>query len=124
MELIQEFEGKTIFITGATGSLAKIVVEKLLRVQPNVNKLLLLIRGSTTRPAEQRLREEIIDSELFRVLKDNGGENILMSKVIPICGDVSRENLGITNSELIDEICGEIDFIINSAATTRFDERI
>ncbi|KAL6575755.1 hypothetical protein OROHE_000736 [Orobanche hederae] len=122
MELIQEFEGKTIFITGATGSLAKIIVEKLLRVQPNVKKLLLLIRGSTARPVEQRLREEIIDSELFRVLKDNGGENILMSKVIPISGDVSHENLGITNSELIDEICGEIDFIINSAATTRFDE--
>ncbi|KAK6144208.1 hypothetical protein DH2020_021028 [Rehmannia glutinosa] len=43
--------------------------------------------------------------------------------IIPISGDVSYENLGIVNSELIDEIWRETDFIINSAATTRFDER-
>ncbi|GFQ03243.1 fatty acyl-coa reductase 1 [Phtheirospermum japonicum] len=124
--IVQEFEGKTIFITGATGFLAKIVVEKLLRVQPNVKKLLLLIRPSNARSAEQRLHEEIIDSELFRVLRDIWGENIscfLSSKVNPIPGDVSHENLGIINAELVNEICGEIDFIINMAATTRFDER-
>ncbi|KAH6774767.1 hypothetical protein C2S51_013171, partial [Perilla frutescens var. frutescens] len=43
--------------------------------------------------------------------------------MIPISGDVSDVNLGITDKELINEMCGEIDFIINSAATTRFDER-
>ncbi|XP_020969353.1 fatty acyl-CoA reductase 2-like [Arachis ipaensis] len=32
-------EDKTILITGATGFLAKILVEKILRVQPNVKKL-------------------------------------------------------------------------------------
>ncbi|KAK6138310.1 hypothetical protein DH2020_027956 [Rehmannia glutinosa] len=44
-------------------------------------------------------------------------------KRLLIPSDVSYENLGIVNSELIDEIWRETDFIINSAATTRFDER-
>ncbi|KAK6144218.1 hypothetical protein DH2020_021038 [Rehmannia glutinosa] len=124
--IIQEFEGKTILITGATGFLSKILVEKILRVQPNVKKLFLLIRASNVRSVESRLRQEIIDSELFRILREKWGQNIysfLSSKVIPISGDVSYENLGIVNSELIDEIWRETDFIINSAATTRFDER-
>lgn len=69
---------------------------------------------------------QVVDTELFRVLKDKWGENIntfLSSKVIPIPGDVGEENLGIIDAELINEMCGEISFIINSAATTRFDER-
>ncbi|KAH6836775.1 fatty acid reductase 1, partial [Perilla frutescens var. hirtella] len=68
----------------------------------------------------------IIDTELFKVLRKKWGKNInciLSEKLIPISGDISDVNLGITDKELINEICGEIDFIINSAATTRFDER-
>ncbi|KAI3461301.1 hypothetical protein Pfo_017964 [Paulownia fortunei] len=56
----------------------------------------------------------IVDTQLFGVLRDKWGANItflLSSKVIPVSGD------------LIDEMWGEIDFIINSAATTKYDER-
>lgn len=67
-----------------------------------------------------------MDKELFRVLREEWGESInsfLSSKVVPISGDVSEVELGIKSGELIDEMRAEIDFIINSAATTRFDER-
>ncbi|KAK6776498.1 hypothetical protein RDI58_027499 [Solanum bulbocastanum] len=92
-------EGKTIFITGATGFLAKILVEKILRIQPNVRKLFLLVRASDTKSARKRFNDE--------------------EKVFPIVGDISFEDFGIENSEMFKEI----DIIINSAATTRFDER-
>ncbi|KAL7084835.1 hypothetical protein ACP275_14G246400 [Erythranthe tilingii] len=125
-KIVEKFDGKTILITGATGFLAKILVEKILRVQPNIKTLFLLIRSPNVGSAEQRLRQEIVDTELFRVLRDKLGENttsFLSSKIIPVSGDVSKENFGIGDAELIDKMCGEIDFIINSAATTRFDER-
>ncbi|KAM3398932.1 fatty acyl-CoA reductase 3 [Capsicum galapagoense] len=120
-------EGKTIFITGATGFLAKILVEKILRVQPNVKKLFLLVRASNTKSAKKRFNDEVMQTELFIVLREKIGVNNLNSlieeKVFPIAGDISFEDFGIENSEMKNEMFKEIDIIINSAATTRFDER-
>ncbi|XP_015164953.1 fatty acyl-CoA reductase 1-like isoform X4 [Solanum tuberosum] len=116
-------EGKTIFITGATGFLAKILVEKILRIQSNVRKLFLLVRASDTKSARKRFNDEVMQTELFSVLREKIGTNILNSlieeKVFPVAGDNSFEDFGIENSEMFKEI----DIIINSAATTRFDER-
>ncbi|XP_073055330.1 fatty acyl-CoA reductase 1-like isoform X2 [Primulina eburnea] len=125
IEIVQYFEGKTIFITGATGFLAKIFLEKILRVQPNVKKLFLLIRPTTKRSIEQRLHEEILGIDLFRVLREGMGEDMisLLEKVIPIPGDISHDNLGILDSGLTHNMLQEIDIIVNSAATTNFDER-
>ncbi|XP_057954781.1 fatty acyl-CoA reductase 3-like [Malania oleifera] len=46
--IVHFLENKTILITGATGFLAKIFVEKILRIQPNINKLYLLIRAENS----------------------------------------------------------------------------
>ncbi|XP_075512765.1 fatty acyl-CoA reductase 1-like [Primulina tabacum] len=124
-EIVRYFEGKTIFITGATGFLAKIFLEKILRVQPNVKKLFLLIRPTTKRSIEQRLHEEILGIDLFRVLRERMGEDLisLLEKVVPIPGDISHDNLGILDSGLKHNMLQEINIIVNSAATTNFDER-
>ncbi|KAH1159250.1 hypothetical protein GYH30_031124 [Glycine max] len=44
---------KNIFVTGATGFLAKIFVENVLKVQQNVNKLYLLLRATDVESATQ-----------------------------------------------------------------------
>jgi len=44
--IVGYFRGKSILITGSTGFLGKILVEKILRVQPDANKLYLLVRGT------------------------------------------------------------------------------
>ncbi|KAJ9699471.1 hypothetical protein PVL29_008185 [Vitis rotundifolia] len=64
--------------------------------------------------------------ELFRVLRDKWGSNLnsfISEKVTPIPGDISCENLGVTNLNLREEIWREVDVILNLAATTKFDER-
>ncbi|WMV12449.1 hypothetical protein MTR67_005834 [Solanum verrucosum] len=123
---IEQFlEGKTIFITGATGYLAKILTEKILRVQPNVKKMYLLIRAPDSNSAKQRFSNEVIKTDLFGVLREKLGANLhgfIEDKVFPVAGDIDCDSLGI-NSELKDEMCREIDIIVNSAATTRFNER-
>ncbi|XP_016476488.1 putative fatty acyl-CoA reductase 5 [Nicotiana tabacum] len=121
----QFLEGKTIFITGATGYLAKILIEKILQVQPNVKKLYLLIRAPDSNSAKERFNNEVIKTDLFVVLRDKLGANLhslLEDKIFSVAGDIACDSLG-TNSELNDEMCKEIDIIVNSAATTRFDER-
>ena len=52
---------KTIFITGATGFLGKIVIEKLLRDCPLVKKLILLTRSRRGVNPQQRI-DNILDS--------------------------------------------------------------
>lgn len=70
---------------------------------------------------------QILQAELFNVLREKIGTNNLNSlveeKVFPIAGDISIEDFGIENSEMKHEMLKEIDIIIHSAATTRFDER-
>lgn len=50
---------RSIFITGATGFLGKVLVEKLLRSCPDVHKLYLLIRASKSASPDERLQTYI-----------------------------------------------------------------
>ncbi|KAF8403251.1 hypothetical protein HHK36_011352 [Tetracentron sinense] len=124
--IVESLENKTILVTGSTGFLAKIFVEKVLRIQPYVKRLFLLLRAADSNSATQRLRNEVIGKEVFRVLRERHGVNLdsfIWDKVTPVPGDIACENLGVNDSDLRQEMCREIDIIVNIAATTNFDER-
>ncbi|KAL9275729.1 putative fatty acyl-CoA reductase 5, partial [Drosera capensis] len=60
IENINQFlDGKTFLVTGATGLIAKILIEKLLRVQPNLKKLYILVREKNGLSARERLKREV-----------------------------------------------------------------
>ncbi|KAK9153359.1 hypothetical protein Sjap_000841 [Stephania japonica] len=124
--IVRSLSGKVLFITGATGFLAKVLVEKILRTVPDVGKIYLLIRAENTEAAIDRLNNEIINKKLFKCLHQKHGrfyQAFMLSKLIPVAGSVCESNdLGIHPS-LVHEIANEVDIIINSAATTSFDER-
>ncbi|KAI9095057.1 hypothetical protein K1719_026521 [Acacia pycnantha] len=122
----QFLKGKTVLVTGATGFLAKVLLEKLLRIQSDLKKLYLLLRASDANAATKRLHDEIISKDLFRVLRDKWGSDFgsfISEKVVAVAGDVSLANLGLNEENAENEISKEIDIIVNVAATTNFDER-
>lgn len=57
------YNGKTVFITGATGFMGKVLVEKLLRSCPGVDQLYLLMRPSKGKDVTSRL-QEFIDNQV------------------------------------------------------------
>ncbi|CAJ2654638.1 unnamed protein product [Trifolium pratense] len=119
-------KGKTILVTGTTGFLAKVFVEKILRIQPEIKKLYLLVRASNTDLASYRLKNEVFQKDLFRVLREKLGEDFnsfISKKVEVVAGDVAVENFGIKDNNIKNAMFEEIDLIVNSAATTNFDER-
>lgn len=124
--IVDFLENKVILITGATGFLAKIFVEKILRVQPNVKKLYLLVRAPDATAALQRFNTEAVAKDLFKVLKEKHGTNLqkfLSEKVTPVAGDITFEDLGLQDPSLKAEMLRDIDVVVNIAATTNFDER-
>ncbi|KAG6534978.1 hypothetical protein ZIOFF_008892 [Zingiber officinale] len=105
--IVEFFKAKTILVTGSTGFLAKIFVEKLLRVQADVERVFLLIRAADAASAMQRLEDEILGKELFNALKEKHGDgfqSFARSKLWPVAGDIVHENLGIQDSNLVNEL--------------------
>ncbi|KAK8464334.1 hypothetical protein PHAVU_011G180400 [Phaseolus vulgaris] len=118
--------GKTIFVTGATGFVGKVFVEKILRVQPEIKRLYLLIRAPNSDLATQRLHNKVFGKELFKVLKEKWGADFrcfISDKVVAVAGDVSLQNLGIKDKNMFNQMLKELDIIVHTAATTNFNER-
>ncbi|KAI3896343.1 hypothetical protein MKX03_013335, partial [Papaver bracteatum] len=124
--IVQSLENKIVLITGSTGFLSKLFVEKVLRVQPNVKHLYLLLRAADASSPTQRLNKDVTGKELFSVLRKKHGlafDSFISEKVTPIFGDVSLENLGIKDSDLEKKMHKEVHLVANFAATTNFDDR-
>ncbi|KAL1191508.1 Fatty acyl-CoA reductase 6 [Cardamine amara subsp. amara] len=123
--IVRFLKGKSYLVTGATGFLAKVLIEKLLRASPEIGNIFLLMRSNDQKSANQRLYDDIISSDLFKLLKQMHGcsyEAFMKTKLIPVIGDLGKDNLGI-ESEIADMISEEIDVIISCAGRTTFDDR-
>lgn len=123
--IVNFLRGKDFFITGATGFLAKVLIEKILRTAPDVGKIYVMIKSKNKEAAMQRLKNEIIDTELFKCLQQSHGksyQSFMLSKLVPVVGNVCESNLGL-DPDLAHLIANEVDVIVNSAANTTFDER-
>ncbi|KAM3317889.1 hypothetical protein ACQJBY_035546 [Aegilops geniculata] len=120
------FWDKTILVTGSTGFLGKLLVEKILRVQPNVKKFYLVVRASDAASAEQRIVSQVLGKDLFNTMREkyglSGFEKLIQEKLVPLAGDIGTPNFGLDGST-VDDLCEEIDVIIHGAATTSFYER-
>jgi fatty acyl-CoA reductase len=123
--IIEYFKNKSILITGSTGFLGKILVEKILRVQPDVRKIYLPVRAVDAATAKQRMQTEVIGKELFGLLKEQHGkgfQSFIDEKVVPLAADMMHQNLGLEESTL-QELAKDLNIIVNGAATTNFYER-
>ena len=117
--------GRTLVLTGSTGFLAKIFLEKLLWEQPDVRKVFLIITPRSGRCAEARLRNEILDTPLFSRLRDKHGtgfESFIERRLYAVDGDIGLEGMGLSQ-ENESAIIDEAEVFVNSAATTTFNER-
>jgi fatty acyl-CoA reductase len=66
---VQEFfRGKNIFITGATGFLGMALIEKLLRVCPDVGTIYVLVRPKKGKEVSARL-EELTKNPVSNILE-------------------------------------------------------
>lgn len=119
------FEGKTLLLTGATGFVAKVFLEKAIRTTPGIKKIHLLIRDGKLR-AEGRAEIDIFSSRIFERLKSEMGPrftDFVNEKVVVACGDTSLRRLGMSDDTYL-RLLNEVDLVVNAAASTDFMNQI
>ncbi|XP_025835305.1 putative fatty acyl-CoA reductase CG5065 [Agrilus planipennis] len=115
------FQGKTVLLTGATGFLGKLVLEKLLRTCPKIKRIYIIVRAKKGKDHIQR-RNDVLENVIFEPLKRNTIE-IFEEKVEVIAGDLAVSQLGISPADQ-KKILEETNFVFHIAATVNFDEKI
>ncbi|XP_026182864.1 fatty acyl-CoA reductase 1 [Mastacembelus armatus] len=112
------YAGKSVLITGATGFMGKVLVEKLLRSCPEVKALYILVRPKAGQSMQQRV-SDMMKCKLFdRVREDNPDFH---QKIIAISSELTQPGLAISPED-VETLTGCINIVFHCAATIRFDE--
>ncbi|XP_013105200.2 putative fatty acyl-CoA reductase CG5065 [Stomoxys calcitrans] len=119
MSLVNFYKDQDIFITGGSGFIGKVLLEKIVRSLPNVGKIYVLLRNKKNKNAQERLNE-ILAIPLFRRVRREQPESL--KKIIAIDGDCQELKLGISSANL--EMLRNVSIIFHVAATVRFDDNL
>eukprot|EP01133_Synstelium_polycarpum_P011532 gene11532-13458_t len=123
MVIPQFFEGKHVLVTGTTGFVGKVLLEKILRDLPGVAGVYIVIRGN----AKERFEDDIYSSRIFDVLRDrmglDGFEKYIRSKVHVIAGDLSKDNMGMSPEDTC-LVVDNVQILLHCAASIDFRERL
>lgn len=112
------FANRSVFLTGGSGFLGKVLIEKLLHDCPDIKNIYVMIRTKGTEPAQLRL-SQLLESQAFDRIRRI--QPSLLEKVKVIRGDMTFDDLAISVSDLR-ILKKEVSVVIHSAATIRFDE--
>ncbi|CAD7701405.1 unnamed protein product [Ostreobium quekettii] len=115
----QAFRGARVFLTGATGYLGSLVLEQVLRVCPEVDRVYVMSRGKKSASARDRV-DRLLRLGLFHKLWNSPD---VLAKVHVIEGDITRDglNLSVEDSK---EVLRSTTIFIHSAATVALDDHI
>lgn len=118
----ETYKEKSVLVTGATGFLGKVLVEKLLRDCKGIEKIYLFLRGKKSDDFETRFKK-YKNLKVFDRIKNEDPQSL--EKLYPIHADIEKydNNFGI-NDEDLSILKKNVNFVFHCAATVKFDEPI
>lgn len=114
------FRGRSVLVTGGTGFMGKVLVEKLLRSCPDIATIYLLMRPKRGNDIRMRL-DELLNTTIFDWLRKERPE--ALNKVVPVFGDITLPELGISQADQ-KILTDGVSVVFHSAATIKFDEKL
>ncbi|KAF7248088.1 Fatty acyl-CoA reductase 2 [Varanus komodoensis] len=112
------YNGKSVLVTGATGFLGKVLLEKLLRSSHDVKTIYILVRHKAGQSIQSRV-VNLVKCKVFDRVREEWPN--FHEKIKPISAEFIQPNLAIT-AEDTDELLSEVNIIFHCAATIRFNE--
>ncbi|TMW48065.1 hypothetical protein DOY81_006856, partial [Sarcophaga bullata] len=113
------YKNSTILITGGTGFVGKVLIQKLLR-SFDVQKIYMLIRCKNNMTVEQRL-EEFLNESIFDGIRNEN--SLALKKVHPVRANFNALDLDIDPNER-SMLCNEVSIVFNVVASVKFNEKI
>ncbi|XP_075237430.1 putative fatty acyl-CoA reductase CG5065 [Lycorma delicatula] len=111
------YRDRSVLITGGTGFMGKVLVEKLLRTCPNIKTIYILCRAKRGFAPQARITE-LIKLPVFEKLRKE--QPHLLKKLVAVEGDVTAKCLGL-NSEQKETLIKEVSVVFNAAALLRLE---
>ncbi len=127
ISVLKSLKGKHVLVTGTTGFVGKVIIEKLIREVPEIGGIYLLIRGSRQYPtAEHRFMNEVVSSSIFETMKDEDSqtfERFCRQKIHCVTGEVTERHFGLNTADF-NSLINMVDVVVNSAASVNFREAL
>lgn len=113
----QWYAGRSVFVTGGTGFMGKVLLEKMLRCLPSLKNLYILLRAKKGVSPKERV-EQIYKLPVFDLLRKQCPE--AYKKLVVVEGDLSQENLGLSEEDrrIMEE---EVSVVMHMAATLKLE---
>ncbi|XP_076672854.1 fatty acyl-CoA reductase wat-like isoform X1 [Andrena cerasifolii] len=118
-KIAEWFAHTNVLITGGTGFLGKLIVEKLLRSCPGITTIYMIVRPKKGKSSEQRFKENFEDAVYDRLRREQPN---FLNKLIMVDGDAMQEDYGL--SPETKTMLMNTNIIFHAAATVRFDEKM
>src|SRR5512136_1907418 len=113
------YRGRNVFLLGGTGFLGKVVLSMALHRFPEIGRVYVMVRRGSGTSSEQRFWEHVVTSPTFDPLRDKLGSDaglrtFLEDRVRIVDGDITEENLGLSEDKAA-QIAADISVVINSS---------
>lgn len=139
--ITQFYAGKTVLLTGTTGFLGHLLLEKLLRYvvhwnssrktlnfrvniilfRIGVKRVYVLMRQKRNQDSKERL-EKVFNGPVFQHLPKYDPN--FRDRITIVAGDLSEQRLGIEDNAILNELKDNIEIVIHNAANVNFNETL
>lgn len=119
MSISEFYANKNVLITGATGFVGKLLLEKLLYSCEKINKVYVLIRDKNGHSPDERVNE-VTACKVFDKLRTK--EPTFRDRILPVSGDILENNSMKISEADLEELRTNVNVVFHLAGTVTLDQ--